>query len=72
MAPNVFAKYHLGIIGKAPSQVDDCLASLDRILNALSIVQVPLHILNDFFDLFPSWRPVENPDFISLQGKILG
>jgi hypothetical protein len=72
MAPNVFAKYYLGIIRKAPSQVDDCLASLDRILNALSVVQVPLHILNGAFDLPPARRPVKNPDFIPLAGKILG
>jgi hypothetical protein len=72
MAPNVFAKYYLGIIRKAPSQVDDCVASLDRILNALSIVQVPLQILNGAFELSPFRRPVENPDFISLSGKILG
>jgi hypothetical protein len=52
--------------------LDDCLASLDRILNAFSIVQVSLHILKGSFDLPPSWRPVEDPDFISLPGKIFG
>jgi hypothetical protein len=72
MALDVFAENHPGVVGKAPCQMNNRRASLDRLLDAFSIVQVSLRVLNRVFKLSACWSPVEDPDLISLPGKIFG
>ena len=67
MTPDVFAKDHPRVIGKAPGQVKDCLASLESFSNAFPIGQIPLQVL-DALDQPRPGGPVEDPDFILLPG----
>ena len=71
MPPDVFAKNHLRIVGEAPGQVDDRLASPERFSDAFPIGQIPLHIW-DALELLRPGGPVEDPDFFSPPGKIPG